>query len=141
MYVMEDRDLHLFFICSSTKGFELEEKVVYQIIEGSGTKGIWTRDIRISSNLTDLQINKCLKTLESKKLVKKVKTVPPSKKKIYMLFDLEPDESLTGGAWYSDQEFETEFVDVLNVKCQQYLQKKVKCQCTNELTKNAIEIE
>ena len=57
--------------------------------------------------------------------MKKVKTVPPSKKKIYMLFHLEPDESLTGGAWYSDQEFETEFVDVLNVKCQQYLQKKV----------------
>lgn len=115
---------------SSTKGFELEEKVVYQIIEGSGTKGIWTRDIRTSSNLTDLQINKCLKTLESKKLVKKVKTVPPSKKKIYMLFHLEPDESLTGGAWYSDQEFETEFVDVLNVKCQQYLQKKARNACS-----------
>lgn len=103
----------------------MEEKLVYQIIEGSGNKGIWTKDIRNSSNLTELQINKCLKTLESKKLVKRVKTVPPSKKNIYMLFHLEPHESLTGGAWYSDQEFETEFVDILNDRCQQYLQRKV----------------
>ena len=42
-----------------------------------------------------------------------------------MLYDLTPDESLTGGAWYSDQEFETEFVDVLNLKCLQFLQQKV----------------
>ena len=27
-----------------------------------------------------------------------------------MLFNLEPDHSVTGGAWYSDQDFETEFV-------------------------------
>lgn len=77
------------------------------------------------SNLPDSQIRKCLKTLESKKLVKKVKTVPSSKKIIYMLFDLVPDESLTGGVWYNQQDFDTEFVDILNMKCLQYLQKKV----------------
>lgn len=39
------------------------------------------------------------------------------KKKIYMLFDLEPDRSLTGGAWYSDQDFEKEFIQVLTSLC------------------------
>ena len=98
---------------------------MYQIIEDSGNTGIWIRDIRIKSNIPDKQISKVLKTLESKKLIKSVKSVSAARKKVYMLYDLVPDESLTGGAWYSDQEFETEFVDILNTKCYQYLQQKV----------------
>ena len=42
-----------------------------------------------------------------------------------MLADLAPDESVTGGAWYSDQDFESEFVEVLNQQCLKYLQLKV----------------
>lgn len=42
-----------------------------------------------------------------------------------MLFDLEPDRSVTGGAFYCDQEFESEFVDVLTSQCHKYLQNKV----------------
>lgn len=113
-------------LCSKTKGFEKEEKLVYQIIEDSGNKGIWIRDIRYKSNLPNTQINKILKLLESKKLVKNVKSVSAARKKVYMLYDTVPDESLTGGAWYSnEQEFETEFVEILNMKCYQYLQQKV----------------
>ena len=49
-----------------------------------------------------------------------------SKKKVYMLYNIEPDQSVTGGAWYSDQDFESEFVEVLNEQCYKYLQQKVK---------------
>lgn len=42
-----------------------------------------------------------------------------------MLFNLEPDQSITGGSWYSNQEFESEFVDVLNQQCFKFLQQKV----------------
>ena len=49
-----------------------------------------------------------------------------SKKKVYMLFELEPDRSVTGGAWYSDQDFESEFVDVLNQQCFKFLEQRVK---------------
>lgn len=38
-----------------------------------------------------------------------------------MLYDLEPDNSVTGGAWYQDQDFESEFVDVLSQQCHRYL--------------------
>jgi DNA-directed RNA polymerase III subunit RPC6 len=110
---------------SKTKGFEKEERLVYQIIEDAGNKGIWIRDIRIQSNLSQTQVNKVLKVLESKKLIKAVKSVQASKKKVYMLFDLTPDESITGGAWYSDQDFETEFVDILNQHCLRFLQQKM----------------
>ncbi len=110
---------------SKTKGFEKEEKLVYQIIEDSSNKGIWIREIRYKSNLPNKQISKVLKTLESKKLIKSVKSISAARKRVYMLYDLSPDESLTGGAWYSnEQEFETEFVDILNMKCNQYLQQK-----------------
>lgn len=98
---------------------------MYQIVEDSGNRGIWIRDIRIRSNLPNTQISKILKTLESKKLIKSVKSVQASKRRVYMLYDLTPDESLTGGAWYSDQDFESEFVDVLNQKCLHFLQQKV----------------
>lgn len=67
------------------------------------------------------QLNKVLKSLETKKLIKAVKSVSASKKKVYMLFDLEPDNSVTGGAWYQDQDFESEFVDVLNQQCHRFL--------------------
>lgn len=109
---------------SKVKGFELEEKLVYQIIEEAGNKGIWIRDIRYKCNLQLTQVNKILKTLESKKLIKAIKSVAASKKKVYMLFNLEPDQSVTGGSWYSDQDFESEFVDVLTQQCFKFLQQK-----------------
>lgn len=49
-----------------------------------------------------------------------------SKKKVYMLYNLQPDRSVTGGAWYSDQDFESEFVEVLNQQCFKFLQSKVR---------------
>lgn len=109
---------------SKTKGFESEEKLIYQIIEGSGNKGIWIRDIRFKCNLQMTQVNKILKNLESKKLIKAVNSVAAGKKKVYMLYNLDPDSSVTGGAWYSDQDFESEFVDVLNQQCYKFLQQK-----------------
>ena len=101
-----------------------EEKIVFGIIEESGNKGTWVRDIRVKSNLNQTQLNKVLKSLESKKLIKAVKSVNAQKKKVYMLYNLEPDRTVTGGAWYSDQDFESEFVDILNQQCSRYLQQK-----------------
>ncbi|XP_050514754.1 probable DNA-directed RNA polymerase III subunit RPC6 [Diabrotica virgifera virgifera] len=109
---------------TNIKGADSEEKVVYKIIEEAGNKGIWIRDIRFSSNLNMTQLNKVLKSLETKKLIKAVKSVSASKKKVYMLYDLEPDRSVTGGAWYQDQDFESEFVDVLSQQCHRFLVEK-----------------
>ncbi|XP_008254568.1 DNA-directed RNA polymerase III subunit RPC6 isoform X1 [Oryctolagus cuniculus] len=112
------------FFLSKMKGSDNQEKLVYQIIEDAGNKGIWSRDIRYKSNLPLTEINKILKNLESKKLIKAVKSVAASKKKVYMLYNLQPDRSVTGGAWYSDQDFESEFVEVLNQQCFKFLQSK-----------------
>jgi DNA-directed RNA polymerase III subunit RPC6 len=99
-----------------------EEKIVYGIVEKAGNLGSWIRDIRGQSNLGQTQLAKVLKTLEGKKLIKVVKTVNNTKKKVYMLYNLEPDHSVTGGAWYSEQDFESEFVEILNQQCFRYLE-------------------
>lgn len=106
------------------KGADNEEKIVYSIIEGAGNMGIWSRDIRVKSNLNMSQLNKILKNLENKKLIKAVKSVTASKKKVYMLYNLEPDKTVTGGSWYQDQDFETEFVDILNQQSLQFLRQR-----------------
>ncbi|XP_067950721.1 DNA-directed RNA polymerase III subunit RPC6-like isoform X2 [Watersipora subatra] len=105
-------------------GGDNQEKLLYQIISAAGNKGIWVRDIRYKCNLMLTQVNKILKSLESKNLVKSLKSVSAGKKKLYMLYDLTPDRSVTGGAFYSDQEFESEFVDVLTNQCYRFLQNK-----------------
>ena len=103
-------------------GADNEEKLIYQIIEQANTKGIWMRDIRHQSGLNEVQMKKVLKTLESKKIIKQLKSVGNQKKRVYMLFNLEPDQSVTGGPWFTDQDFESEFVDVLMQQCFKFLQ-------------------
>lgn len=98
-----------------------EEKIVYSIIEEGGNKGVWIRDIRVKSNLLMTQLNKILKNLENKKLIKAVKSVTGTRKKVYMLYNMAPDRSVTGGAWYQDRDFEGEFVDVLNQQCLRFM--------------------
>lgn len=109
---------------SAPSDLDSEERIIFSIIQEGGNTGIWIRDIRVKSNLIMTQLNKILKNLENKKLIKAVKSVNASKKKVYMLFNLEPDRSVTGGAWYQDSDFEAEFVDVLNQQCLRFLQKR-----------------
>lgn len=53
-------------------------KVVYKIIEESGTQGIWAREIRAKSNLHLNTVDKVLRKLESKKLIKSFNSVSVS---------------------------------------------------------------
>lgn len=102
-------------------GMDVDERLIYQIIEAAGNKGIWLRDIRAKSNLEQKRVNSIIKKLRNTKLIKSVTSVVALKKKLYMLFDLEPDESLTGGAWYADEEFDGLFVDTLRKLVMKYL--------------------
>jgi len=61
--------------------------------------GIWSRDIKRRTNLAQTAVTKILKNLETRNLVKPVKSVNDGKRKIYVLFDLEPAADITGGLW------------------------------------------
>jgi DNA-directed RNA polymerase III subunit RPC6 len=98
--------------------------LVYQLIQQSGTTGLWTKDMKFQSNLQQPQITKILKILESRKLVKSVKSVSGGNRKVYMLYELEPSRELTGGAWYTEHEFDSEFIEALREACLRFIQKQ-----------------
>ncbi|EYB91496.1 hypothetical protein Y032_0205g1925 [Ancylostoma ceylanicum] len=50
-----------------------EEQAIYSLIEDSKRKGIWIRELRDGSGLSQIQLRKVLKSLEQKKLIKNVK--------------------------------------------------------------------
>ncbi|CAI4230268.1 unnamed protein product [Auanema sp. JU1783] len=102
-----------------------EEQVIHSLIEDSKTKGIWIRELRDGSGLSQIQLRKVLKSLETKKLIKTVKAVGTTKK-CYMLYSLEPDTSLTGGTFYSDHQLDSELIHTLVSVCTGYIQAKRK---------------
>ena len=103
-----------------------EEKMVYSIVADAGSLGIWIRDIRKKSNIAINSLNKVLKNMESRKIIKIVENVKQSKRKMYMLFDLVPDESVTGGILYANHQFDDEFVQILYQQIQSFLEQKVR---------------
>ncbi|XP_004363278.1 polymerase III polypeptide F [Capsaspora owczarzaki ATCC 30864] len=113
-------------IASASKlaGMDADERLIYQTIESVKNRGIWTRDLRHKTNIGIGQLNKTLKKFETAKLIKAVKSVAASKKKVYMLYDLEPDKTLSGGAWYSEQEFDSEFAQQIQHAVLRYLKSR-----------------
>lgn len=100
-------------LASKFQGLDISARMVYQVIEKSGNMGIWTKDIRMQTNCNTQQLNKILKALETRQLIKPVKSVTAKAKKLYMLFNLTPSKELTGGPWYTELEFDHEFISEL----------------------------
>ena len=109
---------HTYKLVSAEKAMRLkdlapEDVMVLQHVERGSTQGVWVRNIKIATRLQQAQINKILKRLEGRKLVKPVQSVAFKNRRMYMMFDLEPDKALTGGPWYTEQELDLSFVMAL----------------------------
>ncbi|SMN19401.1 similar to Saccharomyces cerevisiae YNR003C RPC34 RNA polymerase III subunit C34 [Maudiozyma saulgeensis] len=90
-----------------------EESLVYSYIEASGREGIWSKTIKARTNLHQHVVSKCLKSLESQRYVKSVKSVKFPTRKIYMLYNLQPSIEVTGGPWFTEGELDVEFINSL----------------------------
>ena len=112
------------------RGLTSEDRMVLQIIETAGNNGMWTKEVKQKSNLPQVKITKIFKTLETRKLIKSVKHVAHQNRKVYMKYDLEPSREITGGAWFTDQEFDSTFVNQMRRLCLDYImdEKKVTLQ-------------
>ena len=106
------------------KGLTENDLLVLQLISESDNLGIWSKDLRVRSNLQQNTMAKALKNLENRELIKAVKSVNTRNKKVYMLKHLEPSKEITGGAWYTEQEFDAEFITVLYETCFRYISDK-----------------
>ncbi|RKP15029.1 RNA polymerase Rpc34 [Piptocephalis cylindrospora] len=91
-----------------------EERLVYQTVADAQNEGIWTRHIRDRTNLPQSSLTRVIKGLESRGLIKAVKSVKFPTKKIYMLSEITPSTEVTGGPWFSDQELDVDFIRVLS---------------------------
>lgn len=97
-----------------TKGLGAEEVMVFQHIQRAANSGVWTRDLKLRTNLAQPQITKILKALEARGLIKSIKSVANPSRKLVMLAELEPSKEVTGGAWYTNaQQFDVEFIAVV----------------------------
>lgn len=101
-----------------------DEAIVYGYVQAAGREGIWTKTIRIKSNLHQHVVNRCLKSLETKRFIKSVKSVKFPTRKIVMLYSLQPSTDVTGGPWFTDTELDSEFIATLTKLVWQYVAHK-----------------
>jgi DNA-directed RNA polymerase III subunit RPC6 len=103
-----------------------EELIIYEAIIQSGSNGINTNEIKAKTNIQSTALmNKIFKKLEKKLLVKSLKILNTKNKKIWIGYEFEPSQEITGGVWCSNQELDKDLVSVIKGKVFSYLKDKV----------------
>ncbi|KAI0705529.1 RNA polymerase Rpc34 subunit-domain-containing protein [Earliella scabrosa] len=98
-----------------------EEAMILSYIQAAKNEGIWTKHLKAKTELHQTVIDRCLKSLVQKQLIKSVKSVKYPTRKIYMLYHLDPSVEMTGGPWYTDNELDTEFIKLLCSACLRFI--------------------
>lgn len=88
---------------------------IYFLVRQSRDQGIWLRDLLTQSTLHRGVVNKSLKLLTDRALVKMINSIRHPTKKIYICTDIQPDVDVVGGTFFTDSELDVEFVRVLTV--------------------------
>jgi len=92
-------------------GLTNTERAVYEQIRAAGEHGIWVRHIRGRLGLPLADMNRTLKELQRRELVKQVQSIRNKTRKLYMLAELEPSREVTGGPFYDEEgTFDHEFI-------------------------------
>lgn len=98
-----------------------EEALVYSYIEGAAREGIWSKTLRNKTNLHMTTMNRAVKSLETKNMIKAVKVAKYPNRKTYMLAKLQPSEDVTGGPFYTNGELDEEFVHQMSSWTERYI--------------------
>lgn len=88
------------------------ESMVLALLSKAGTAGLWLRDIKAKTNIPHNLILKLLRSLEVSRKIKSVRSVK-NNRKMYMLYEMEPDDNVTGGVWFNNNDVDLVFVDKL----------------------------
>ncbi|KAK3408855.1 hypothetical protein EUGRSUZ_J01004 [Eucalyptus grandis] len=99
-----------------------QEKILYSLIQSKQDSGIWSRDMKRETSLPDNVVDKSLKSLLSKGLIKEVVNVQFKGRKHYLASEFEPSPELTGGKWYNEEgRLESEFINFLKDQCLKHI--------------------
>ncbi|KAL8536522.1 hypothetical protein ACS0TY_011932 [Phlomoides rotata] len=105
---------------SSTKRKRPEsdsERVILSSIRSKKDMGIWTRDIKLETKLPDNVVNKSLKSLLGKRLIKEVVNIQKRGKKHYMAAEIEACKEISGGDWYVNGVLDKGLIHVVEQLC------------------------
>ena len=72
------------------------------------------------NKFTASPVNKALKNIESRDLIKAVKCVSNQAMKVSMLAELTPSKEINGGAWYTGLTFDMDFTNIVKQQCLQF---------------------
>ena len=87
--------------------------VLFSLIAETNNMGIWKRDLGNQLNIDKKELTKRLSSMEKRKLIKKISSNVDGNMKIrFILFGIEPDSSITGGAFVDGDRFDKELVEV-----------------------------
>lgn len=97
------------------KGLDASDRMVYDIIQKSGHTGVTKRDMKFKTNIqNNSELKQIVDRLIAKRLIKEIKSVQGTNKRVYIISELEVSTLHTGGAWYNDeQEFDNEFIEAM----------------------------
>ena len=87
--------------------------MVYEQIEDSGGDGIWLKTIRVRLNMHESAVTAAVKHLVAQHLVKDLKNVANTHRKMYIKVGVQQSERSTGGPWYTDGELDETFVEAV----------------------------
>lgn len=105
------------------KDLTKEHRLVLQLIEKSAERGTWPKKLKDASQLEQHTVTRITKDLLKRQLIKEVKVAgmnPP--RKVFLAWDVEPLQEISGGMWYQDGKFSTSWIESLREKCMQYLE-------------------
>ncbi|KAI3872537.1 hypothetical protein MKX03_012236 [Papaver bracteatum] len=111
------------------------ERTIYDLIVSTEDTGIWTRDIKYKIKvIPDTVVNKSIKSLKDKGLIKEVVNIQNKGKKMLMGSDFEPSDELTGGAWYDKEgKLETQLIEESKFVCFKFIS-RMKVATVGEIT-------
>ncbi|KAJ1840915.1 34-kDa subunit of RNA polymerase III (C), partial [Coemansia sp. RSA 2708] len=102
-------------------GMDSEDRLIFKQIQSAGGEGIWVRTLGQRTNLPAAVVNRTIKLLEQRALIKAVRSLKHPRRKMYMLAQATPSAEFSGGPWYTDHEMDTDFIDQLAHQCYQFI--------------------
>jgi hypothetical protein len=96
-------------------GLSAAERMAYELIAKSKEHGQTRKDIKAKTNIQNsTELKGIIERLTARGLIKEIKSVASSNKRVYIIAELEASPTHTGGPWYGDdQEFDQEFIQAL----------------------------
>jgi DNA-directed RNA polymerase III subunit RPC6 len=98
-----------------------EHRAVYKLVSDAASQGIWAKDLASKSKIPAGTLARLTKTLEHRKLIKQITPAQYRSRKVWMLFELEPNTELSGGSWYKDGQIDSELIDRLRSSTLEYI--------------------